>query len=215
MDEQNLPPVDEVPAVGLTRDLVGLPEGSCVLQLVLHQVEDGQHLETRMVMIGAVELDMLNPAHRVAVALQAHLPAILEEALQVEPVALPAGEIAARISDATAQTHLDTHSDAELLGANVEDFGTADDHREFLSGHSDAEGLGTMAPLFTAESIETAPDFSDAPSPTEQAALDTQLHQRNADLEAKGRESFKARTQGKASEVEDGVNLFAPDNKNQ
>jgi hypothetical protein len=130
MDEQNLPPTEALTDQQVTKDLIGLPSGSAVLQLVLHRLRDEPgmaHLETRMVMIGTSELDMSNPAHRVAVALQTHLPAILAEALQAEPVAKSRDEIADSIAEAAAQAHLASNSDAELM--------------------ADVEGLGTMAPL--------------------------------------------------------------------
>jgi hypothetical protein len=148
MDETNLPGVSEAPDEGITKDLIDLPSGSAVLQLVLHRI-DGEpgmaHLETRMVMIGATELDMSNPAHRVAVVLQRYLPQILEEALQATPVEQTPQEMADKIHEAAAQAHLDAHKDVELLSDKPVD--TAQAH---LDTHSDAEllnPLGTMAPL--------------------------------------------------------------------
>lgn len=63
-----------------TADLIGLPQGSAVLQLILTRDEQDPtvgHLDARMVLVGATKPDINNPAHRVAAHIQKLLPGIL------------------------------------------------------------------------------------------------------------------------------------------
>lgn len=97
-----LPPTDGpddiplTPAGAITEDLK-LPEGSAVFQIVRTIVDGQQHLDMRGVLIGTMQFDHSNPAHRLLATIQNNVPELIQMATGQQVFEKPDEEIEAGI----------------------------------------------------------------------------------------------------------------------
>lgn len=90
---------DTLEQVGAVTEDMKLPSGSAVLQMIIHKTAEGGTLDTRIVLVGALEVEPNNPAHRLAMILQNRLPELIEEATGITCNAVDAAEIEDRLGE--------------------------------------------------------------------------------------------------------------------
>src|SRR5258708_3838698 len=88
---------DTLEQVGAVTEDMKLPSGSAVLQMIIHKTAEGGTLDTRIVLVGALEVEPNTPAHGLAMILQNRLPELIEEATGITCNAVDAAEIEDRL----------------------------------------------------------------------------------------------------------------------
>jgi len=160
--------------VPVTEDLK-LPDGSTVIQCVLHRNAEGNggHLDFRAVTIGCDEYDSMNPAHRFLTAVVKRLPDIMAEISgNGELQELTPAEFAEGLrAQANAPVADPAQPELPLEGAGRDDIDDHDHYREHVPAYetkhyADGSVVTGIAPL-PEESPTGAPVLATADAPVQ------------------------------------------------